>query len=86
MSLSKLPVFVQLVFVKLVPLHQSLLRTSRETPLDDPRADFDRDFVLTVLGMEMGRPMIVVQHVDDNSKKPTNLRHGINLPSRCETF
>jgi hypothetical protein len=47
--------------------------------------NLDRDSVLAVLGMEMGRPMIVVEHVNHDPQESADLRHFIGLQVPCRT-
>jgi hypothetical protein len=51
-----------------------------KAPANDlQRVDGDDRLVGTVSGMEMRRRMVVVVHRDDDSEKPADLRHQVNL-------
>ena len=74
MLLRQQPVLREFIAMKLVPFHYRLQCSPRKTTLNDSGADLDRDLVLRILRVELRRAVIVVQHVDDDSQKPADLR------------
>jgi hypothetical protein len=52
------------------------------SPENGPILDSDRNLVLAVAGVEVGRVVIVVEHADHDSKKPADLRHVATVPHR----
>ena len=50
---------------------------SRETTTEDrQRIDVDENLVLAILGMEVGRVVVVVEDPDDDPVEATDLRHA----------
>jgi hypothetical protein len=80
MLLGKLPVLQQVITVEFVPLQQRLQSPARETPLNDSSVDLHGDLLLPVLSVEVGRSMIIVQHVDHDSQESADFRHFRDLP------
>ena len=67
----QLPIRAELVPVLGGPLDGETKGTGREPAIKDLKAlDRDLDFELPVLGMEMGRVMIIEMHADDDPKEP----------------
>ena len=61
--LREFPILGQLILVDLVPLHQRVQCTARKSPFHNSRMDLYRDLVVAVFRMEVGWPVIIVDHV-----------------------
>jgi len=62
--------------MKIVPVEHSRERSPRKPSLDDPTIDFDRDFMLPILGVEMRWWMVAVVHPNNDPKESADFWHG----------
>ena len=75
MLLGQAPILEQLLLVHTIPFHDRAECPSREAPLNNARVDLHADLVLAVLRVEVGRLVIIVEHVDDDAKEATDFGH-----------
>ena len=76
---DQFPVASQFIFVKTVPIEYCRQRSSRKPSLDDAAVDFDGDFMLAILGMEMWRRMVAVIHPNDDTEESADFWHSSSV-------
>jgi len=72
---GELPIVKEIVLVELEPLEYEAECTTGKLPLDDAVFDAHSDAELAVLGVEVGRRMLVVVHGDHDAEEAAQFRH-----------
>jgi hypothetical protein len=75
--LDEFPVSSQFVLMKIVPIQNCRQRPPRKPALDDAAVNFNRDFMLPILRVEMRCEVVALVHPNNDSEKSADFGHWL---------